>query len=136
MKPLRVLVVEDNPADIDLLKECLDIENLPITIDYVHDGNAAMAFLYRGRPDIVILDLNLPGLSGYDVLARIRDDQSLRHTPVLILTHSEAQSDIYKTYVLGANCYITKPATLQGFRHVVRQIDRFWFSLVKLPPAS
>jgi len=139
MRPLRVLVVEDNPADIDLLQECLDLEDSKIDVAFVRDGLAAMAYLRQNallKPQIIILDLNLPGLSGCDVLGRIRGDAELRHTPVVILTHSDAQSDILKTYALGANCYLTKPSTLQGFRQVVRQIEDFWFCLVKLPVLS
>jgi chemotaxis family two-component system response regulator Rcp1 len=139
MCPLRVLVVEDNPADIDLLQECLDLEDSKVNVDFVHDGLEAMSYLRQNlesKPHVVILDLNLPGLSGCDVLGRIRADSEFRHTPVVILTHSDAQSDILKTYALGANCYITKPCTLQGFRHVVRQLEDFWFCLVKLPTLS
>ena len=134
-----MLVVEDNPADIDLLQECLDLEDSKIDVAFVRDGLAAMAYLRQNallKPQIIILDLNLPGLSGCDVLGRIRGDAELRHTPVVILTHSDAQSDILKTYALGANCYLTKPSTLQGFRQVVRQIEDFWFCLVKLPVLS
>ena len=140
MSPLRVLVVEDNPADIDLLQECLDLEASHVSVDFVHDGLEAMSYLRQhlggSRPQVVILDLNLPGLSGCEVLGRIRGDADFRHTPVVILTHSDAQSDILKTYALGANCYITKPSTLEGFRHVVRQLEDFWFCLVKLPMLS
>lgn len=139
MSPLRVLVVEDNPADIDLLQECLDLEESHVDVDFVKDGFEAMSYLRQhltSRPHVVILDLKLPGLSGCDVLGRIRGDAEFRHTPVVILTHSDAQSDILKTYALGANCYITKPSTLQGFRHVVRQLEDFWFCLVKLPMLS
>jgi CheY-like chemotaxis protein len=124
MRPLRVLVVEDNPAD---------------NVDFVRDGFEAISYLHADRaspPHLVILDLNLPGLSGCDVLGRIRGDAELRQLPVVILTHSDAQSDILKTYALGANCYITKPSTLEGFRRVVRQLEDFWFCLVKLPALS
>jgi CheY-like chemotaxis protein len=139
MRPLRVLVVEDNPADIDLLQECLDLEGSQVNVDFVHDGFEAISYLHAdraSRPHLVILDLNLPGLSGCDVLGRIRGDAELRQLPVVILTHSDAQSDILKTYALGANCYITKPSTLEGFRRVVRQLEDFWFCLVKLPVLS
>jgi two-component system, chemotaxis family, response regulator Rcp1 len=134
MASLNVLLVEDNPADVDLLLECLQPEDSEFSLHVVTDGHAALAYLKNAtRPHLVILDLNLPGLSGYEVLGLIKDDERLRKTPVVILTHSEAPRDVMRTYELGANCYITKPGSLQGFRHVVKQLEEFWFGLVRLP---
>ena len=131
---LKVLLVEDNPADVDLLLECLNPAQPSLSVHVVHDGASAIDYLKRGSPThVVILDLNLPGMSGYDVLSQIKHDAQLRQTPVVVLTHSDAPRDVARTYELGANCYITKPASLQGFRHVVKQLEDFWFGLVRLP---
>jgi chemotaxis family two-component system response regulator Rcp1 len=139
MASLSVLLVEDNPADVDLLLECLQPDNSTLSFHVVGDGLAAMTYLRANgvsRPHVVILDLNLPGLTGYQVLGAIKDDAQLRRTPVVILTHSDSQTDVMKTYELGANCYITKPGTLQGFKDAVRQLEQFWFGLVRLPLAK
>ncbi|HLG58666.1 MAG TPA: response regulator [Vicinamibacterales bacterium] len=138
MASLSVLVVEDNPADVDLLLECLQPSDSTFSLHVVGDGLAALAYLREHgttQPHVVILDLNLPGLSGYDVLSQIKDDERLRHIPVVVLTHSEAQDDVLRTHKLGANCYITKASTLQGFRNAVKQLEEFWFELVRLPIA-
>jgi chemotaxis family two-component system response regulator Rcp1 len=134
MSLLKVLLVEDNPADVDLLLECLQPTQPAVSLDIVHDGQSAMEYLRNGPPPhVVILDLNLPGMSGYDVLGQIKHDAQLRRTPVVILTHSDAPRDVLRTYELGANCYITKPGSLNGFRQVVKQLEDFWFGIVRLP---
>jgi two-component system, chemotaxis family, response regulator Rcp1 len=139
MASLRVLVVEDNPADVDLLLECLQPSDSTFSLHVVGDGVAALAYLRAHgttQPHVVILDLNLPGLSGYEVLSQIKDDEGLRHIPVVVLTHSDAQDDVLRTHELGANCYITKPGTLQGFREAIKKLEQFWFELVRLPIAK
>jgi chemotaxis family two-component system response regulator Rcp1 len=139
MASLNVLVVEDNPADADLLLECLGMSDSTLAVNVVGDGLSAMAYLRANatsEPHVVILDLNLPGLSGYEVLGEIKEDPRLRRIPVVVLTHSDAQIDVLRTYDLGANCYITKPGNLQGFRRVVKQLEEFWFELVRLPQSS
>jgi len=137
-RPLHVLLVEDNPGDVDLAKAALrDCQAAPqITVAY--DGEEAMALLRRRSersplPDLVLLDLNMPRKSGIEVLAEIKQDPALRRIPVVIITSSQAEQDILKSYDLHANCYIHKPIGLDEFRKIVKAIDEFWFSIVKLP---
>lgn len=139
--PIEILLVEDNPGDVDLAREALESGKVRNTLHVVGDGEAAMAFLraqgqYVGapRPDLVLLDLNLPKKDGRQVLAEIKADRSLRAIPVVILSTSKAEEDILKTYDLHANCYITKPIDLHQFIKVVQAIEDFWFTIVKLPP--
>lgn len=139
--PIEILLVEDNPGDVDLACEALESGKVRNTLHVVGDGEAAMAFLraqgqYVGapRPDLVLLDLNLPKKDGRQVLAEIKADRSLRAIPVVILSTSKAEEDILKTYDLHANCYITKPIDLHQFIKVVQAIEDFWFTIVKLPP--
>jgi chemotaxis family two-component system response regulator Rcp1 len=141
METIEILLVEDNPGDVDLAREALETGKMLNTLHGVSDGEAAMAFLrgrgrYAGapRPDLVLLDLNLPKKDGRAVLAEIKSDDDLKRMPVVILTTSEADEDILKSYNLHANCYITKPIDLNQFIKVVQAIEDFWFTIVRLPP--
>lgn len=138
---IEILLVEDNPGDVRLTKEALKDSKLHNTLSVVEDGVEAMAFLRRQppyedapRPDIILLDLNLPRKDGREVLEEIKNDADLRRIPVVVLTTSEDDSDILATYNLHANCYITKPVDLNRFITIVKNIENFWFSIVKLPP--
>lgn len=140
--PVDILLVEDNPGDVRLTREALTESKLNIELHVVRDGEEAMAFLRREgayvnsqRPDLVLLDLNLPKLDGREVLARLRADANLRRIPVVVLTVSTAEEDVLRSYDLAANCYISKPIDLDQFVTVVRAIEQFWFQIVKLPPA-
>ena len=140
MKSIEILLVEDNPGDADLAREALETSKVHNTLRVVGDGEAAMAFLRRQgkyadapRPDLVLLDLNLPKKDGREVLAEVKADDDLKRIPVVILTTSKAEEDILKTYNLHANCYITKPIDLNQFIKVVQSIEEFWFTIVKLP---
>jgi len=134
-------MVEDNPGDVRLTLEALKEGKVQNNLHTVADGEAAMKFLRRQdnyakvpRPDLVLLDLNLPKKNGREVLAEIKADPDLKRIPVVILTVSEAEQDIIKSYNLHANCYITKPVNLEQFIQVVRSIEDFWLSIVMLPP--
>ena len=138
--PVRLLLVEDNPGDVRLTREALRESKLNIRLHHVPDGVEAMRFLRRERPheaaplpDLVLLDLNLPRKDGREVLAEIKADEALRQVPVVILTSSEAEQDIARAYELHANCYVTKPVDLDQFITIVRSIEHFWFTIVKLP---
>lgn len=140
-KLAEILLVEDSPGDVRLTQEALRESKVRNQLSVVEDGVEAMAFLRRegrysgvARPDLVLLDLNLPRKDGREVLAEIKADSSLRTIPVVILTTSDAEEDVIKGYGLHANCYITKPVDFGRFITVVRAIDDFWFSIVKLPP--
>ena len=140
LKPIEILLVEDNPGDVRLAKEALKESKIRNEIHVVEDGLLAMAFLKREgdyaaavRPDIILLDLNLPGKDGREVLEEIKQDPDLRRIPVVILTSSSAEIDILKTYNLHANCYVTKPVDFAQFVEVVLSVSNFWFSIVKLP---
>jgi CheY-like chemotaxis protein len=142
-KPVDILLVEDNPADARLTVEALKDGKLSNTLHIVEDGVEAMAYLRKEgkyaaavRPDIILLDLNLPRKDGREVLAEIKADENLKRIPVVILTTSKAEQDIVKTYNLHANCYITKPVDLDQFINVVKAIEDFWFTIVKLPNGS
>jgi CheY-like chemotaxis protein len=139
-RPIRVLLVEDNPGDADLTKETLEDCRLHIEITIAIDGVEALDRLCRRPPhvatelpDLIMLDLNLPRMSGREVLARIKQDPSLRTIPVVILSSSDAEQDIVRSYELGANCYVTKPVGLEAFQAIVRSVEGFWFTVVKLP---
>jgi CheY-like chemotaxis protein len=140
VNPIEVLLVEDSPADVRLTKEALKEEKLHITLKVVNDGVEAMEYLRQEgkyaqavRPDLILLDLNLPKKDGREVLKEIKGDQSLRSIPVVILTTSKSEEDIIKAYDLHANCYITKPLDLNQFSMVVKSIENFWLTIVKLP---
>ena len=141
MMPIRILLVEDNPGDVRLTIEALQEAKVFNELHVVPDGVEAMAFLRRhGQyaqeelPDLILLDLNLPRKDGREVLAEIKADAELRRIPVVILTTSQAEEDILKTYDLHANCYIAKPVDLDQFIKVVGSIENFWLTIVKLPP--
>ena len=140
-QPLEVLLVEDSPGDVRLTKEALKDAKVHINLRVVRDGIDAMAFLMREgeyatapRPDLILLDLNLPRKDGREVLKEIKENPELKSIPVVILTTSASEADILRSYLLHANCYITKPVNLDGFLTVVKSIDSFWLSIVKLPP--
>ena len=139
-KPIEVLLVEDSPGDVRLTREAFKKAKVLINLHVASDGTQAMAFLKREeghanapRPDLVLLDLNLPKKDGREVLGEIKESPSLKSIPVVILTTSASEADILKSYQLHANCYITKPVDLKGFLNVVKSIDNFWLSVVKLP---
>lgn len=140
-RPIQVLLVEDDPGDVRLTEEALKRSKLLVMMSVVGDGEQALRFLrqvgpYAGavRPDLVLLDLNLPKVDGREVLAAVKADPDLRPIPVVVLTTSAADADILKAYGLGGNCYITKPVGFDEFRRIVRAIEEFWFEVVKLPP--
>jgi len=140
-RPVEILLVEDNPGDVRLTREALREGKVRNHLHVVEDGVEAMAFLrHEGqyadavRPDIVLLDLNLPRKSGREVLAEIKTDEDLMRIPVVILTTSKAEEDILKSYNSHANCYITKPVDLEQFIKVVQATENFWFTIVTLPP--
>jgi len=140
-RPIEILLVEDNPGDVRLAQEAFREGKLSNRLTVVGDGVEALAYMRRGgtyaasvRPDIVLLDLNLPKKDGRDVLAEVKGDEQLRRTPIIILTTSTSEQDILKAYDLHANCYITKPVDLEQFLTVVKSIEDFWLSIVKLPP--
>ena len=137
---LQVLLVEDSPGDVRLTQEAFRDANLSIRLHVASDGVEAMAFLKREgvhvkapRPDLILLDLNLPKMDGRQVLARIKEDESLKTIPTVILTTSEAEVDIVKSYQLQANCYLSKPVQLDAFENIVKSINDFWLTKVKLP---
>ncbi len=140
--PARILLVEDNPADVRLTREMLRESKVRNDLMVAHDAEEAERILGMGgeeateeqRPDLVLLDLNLPGKSGHDLLKEIKADPGLRRIPVVILTSSEAEEDIEKSYDRYANAYVTKPVDLSELSKVVRAIDGFWFEVVRLPP--
>jgi chemotaxis family two-component system response regulator Rcp1 len=138
---IQVLLVEDSPGDVRLTQEAFREAKVRINLHVASDGAEAMAFLgHEGkhvnapRPDLILLDLNLPKKDGREVLAEIKGNSCLQTIPVVILTTSESEADILKSYMLHANCYITKPVSLEGFLKVVKSIDNFWLSVVKFPP--
>jgi chemotaxis family two-component system response regulator Rcp1 len=139
--PIEVLLVEDSPGDVRLTVEAFKTAKVHINLRVVYDGAEAMEYLKRVgkyadalRPDLVLLDLNLPKKDGWEVLGEIKGNPALLTIPVVILTTSAAEVDILRSYQLHANCYITKPVDLVGFFEVVKSIDDFWLSVVKLPP--
>lgn len=141
--PIEILLVEDNPADVRLTQESFKDGKLLHKLNVVTDGVEAINYLngsgkYADRiiPDMILLDLNLPKKDGREVLEEIKADPGLRNIPVIILTTSEDEEDILKSYNLHANCFITKPVDFIQFTHVIQTISEFWFSVVKLPPKN
>jgi two-component system, chemotaxis family, response regulator Rcp1 len=137
---IRVLLVEDNEADAYLTRETLEASKLRVEIAIASDGVEAIDYLLRRPPfadivlpDLILLDLNLPRLDGRQVLEELRQHEALRTIPVVILTSSDAERDIAQSYQLGANCYVTKPVGLDAFQSIVRAVEGFWFTVVKLP---
>jgi two-component system, chemotaxis family, response regulator Rcp1 len=138
--PIQVLLVEDSPGDVRLTQEAFRDANKAIQLNVVVDGVEAMAFLrhegahvHAPRPDLILLDLNLPKMDGREVLAHIKEDESLKLIPTVILTTSDAEADIVKSYQLQANCYLNKPVQLDAFENLVKSINDFWLTKVKLP---
>ena len=139
--PVEILLVEDNPGDVRLTREALREGKVYSNLHWAKDGVEALEFLrHEGahraspRPDIILLDLNLPKKDGREVLSVIKNDDRLKHIPVVVLTTSKAEEDILRSYELHANCYVTKPVDLDKFIMVVKSIDRFWLTVVTLPP--
>jgi chemotaxis family two-component system response regulator Rcp1 len=140
-RPVEILLVEDNPGDERLTREALKEGKVYSNLHWVKDGVEAMEFLRRQgkyhdvpRPDIILLDLNLPKKDGREVLQDIKNDEALKRIPVVVLTTSKAEEDVLRTYNLHANCYVTKPVDLEKFIVVVKSIDAFWLTVVTLPP--
>jgi CheY-like chemotaxis protein len=139
--PIEVLLVEDDPGDVLMTQEAFEEHKVRNKLNVVPDGEEALAYLRREgkyadatRPDLILLDLNLPRIDGREVLQVIKEDQDLRRIPVVVLTTSQADDDILRSYSLHANAYVTKPVDFDSFIAVVRQIDEFFVSVVKLPP--
>ena len=140
-RPIELLLVEDSPADVRLTEEAFRENRIANNLHVVGDGEAAMVFLRRQgpyvdvpRPDLILLDLNLPRKDGREVLAEIKADDALKTIPVVVLTTSQAEQDILRSYNLNANCYITKPIDLDQFIKVVKAVESFWLTIVTLPP--
>jgi two-component system response regulator len=138
---IEILLVEDNPGDVRLTREALKDGKIVNNLHVAEDGVDALAFLRREgkyhnavRPELILLDLNLPKKDGREVLAEIKADKELKRIPVVVLTSSAAEQDIVKSYNLHANCYVTKPVDLDQFINVVKSIEHFWLTVVKLPP--
>ncbi len=139
-RPIEILLVEDNPGDVRLTIEGLKDSKVRNTLHVAQDGVEAMAFLRRegphagaARPDLILLDLNLPRMDGREVLSAIKSDVKLKTIPIVVLTTSRAEQDVLRSYELQANCYITKPVDLEQFITVVKSIEDFWFTIVTLP---
>jgi two-component system, chemotaxis family, response regulator Rcp1 len=139
-RPIELLLVEDSPGDVRLIKEAFKESKVLNHLHVVKDGVEAIAFLRKegqyaraARPDLILLDLNLPKKNGQEVLAEIKEDPELKRIPVIILTVSKAEEDILRSYNLHANCYITKPVELDQFLIAVKGIENFWLAIVKLP---
>ena len=140
LRPLNVLLVEDNPGDVRLMREALGVSSWRKKLDAVEDGEEALAYLrkdapYRDapKPDLIFLDLNLPKKDGREVLLEIKRDEALRRIPVVVLTTSEAERDVSRAYDLHANCYIKKPTDLDEYLEVIRACENFWLNIVRLP---
>jgi len=140
-RPIEILLVEDNEGDVRLTKEALKEGKVKNNLQVAYDGVEALEYLksegeHQGRvkPDLILLDLNLPRMDGRELLEKIKEDKDLRRIPVVILTTSKAEEDIVRTYDLHANCYITKPVDLEKFIVVVKSIEDFWMTIVRLPP--
>jgi chemotaxis family two-component system response regulator Rcp1 len=142
MKPMRLLLVEDSASDIRLVKEALKETGVPVQMTITRDGIEALEHLRQvevglaTRPDLVLLDLNLPRKNGREVLADLKSSPGLKHIPVLVMTSSQSEEDVNQCYALNANCYITKPGDLNAYIDVVRAIEDFWFFTARLPEGS
>jgi CheY-like chemotaxis protein len=142
-EPVQILLVDDSPTDVILTQEALEESKIRNQVSVVSDGIEALKYLrqedpYGGvvRPDLIFLDLNMPRMSGRELLVKIKNDDALKAIPVVILTTSQAEQDIFDSYNLHANCYITKPVDLRQFTTVVHSVQNFWFAIVKLPPGG
>ncbi len=143
LKRIEVLLVEDDPQDVEITKELMELSKVRLNVNVVGNGAEALSYLRKEnefansmRPDLILLDLNMPKMNGREFLHEIKKDDSLCMIPVVILTTSKADEDIVKTYKLGASCYVTKPVGLDQFQKVVQAVDNFWFTVVKYPPKS
>lgn len=139
-KPIQIFLIEDNPGDADLACDTFERAKHPIKVSVANDGVEAMRHLrgqvpdkVNNRPDLILLDLNLPRMDGRQTLTEIKREESLRHIPVVVLTSSDSSKDITDCYALGASCYITKPHQLQEFRSTLLAVEDFWCSVAKLP---
>jgi chemotaxis family two-component system response regulator Rcp1 len=142
-RPAEILLIEDNPGDVELVHEALQHGRVLNRISVATDGEAAVAFLNHApgfedapRPDLILLDLNIPKKDGFEVLKEIKDHPSVSRVPVVILTSSQADRDVVKSYNFGANCFISKPVDVDEFLAVVRSTGEFWLSIVRLPLGS
>ena len=139
MESLNILLVEDSPSDVRLIREALRENSVPVEMTVAHDGVEAMDYLHQAengsvrRPDLVLLDLNLPRKNGREVLAEVKGSPNLRQIPVVVMTSSRADEDVQQAYLLNANCYITKPANLPEYVKVVAALENFWFMTATLP---
>ncbi len=138
--PVKILLIEDNPGDVVLIRESLKENKFLIELSVVHDGEKALDYLNNknefsdaGRPDIILLDLNLPKIDGREVLMEIKNDEHLKTIPIVVLTSSTEEKDILKSYENYANCFISKPVDLDNFIKVIKSIENFWLTVVKLP---
>ena len=138
---IKIMLVEDNPGDVRLIKEALSEGKISYELVVAKNGEEALDCLYQrgkfgnfGRPDVILLDLNLPRMDGREVLNIIKKDEELRQIPVIVLTTSKSEEDISKAYNLHANCYITKPIEMEEFLKIIRLTEQFWLTIVKLPP--
>jgi two-component system, chemotaxis family, response regulator Rcp1 len=141
--PIQILLVEDNEADVRLATEALKAAKVANCIHVVHDGVQALEYLRRQgaygtapRPDLILLDLNMPRKNGLQVLVEVKSDPDLHNIPVVMLTSSSAEEDVVKSYDLHANCYIIKPVSFDGLIKIVKSLDQFWLSVVRLPPSD
>ena len=139
-KLIDILLIEDNPGDVDLTREALEESKIKNNLNVAMDGQQALDFLYKKgefsdspTPDLILLDLNLPNIDGREVLANIKKHKDLRRIPVVILTSSKADEDILQVYNLHANCYVQKPLDFKSFTEIVKQIESFWLGIVVLP---
>ena len=139
-RPIEILMIDDNPGDVALTRRALERCKIANVLNVVADGESAIAYLKRREgyedsvtPQLIMLDLNLPGMDGREVLEAIKADPALRSIPVVVMTSSQAEEDIVRSYESHANCYISKPIDIEGFKTAVEAIDRFWFSIVRLP---
>ncbi len=135
-RPIEILLAEDNQGDIQLTKMALKEAKVLNRLNVVHNGKEALDYIFdpnNPKPDIVLLDLNLPLIDGREVLKKVKEDENLKRIPIVILTSSKAEEDIIKSYDLHANCYITKPIDLEQFLNVIKSIEEFWLTIVKLP---
>jgi len=143
MKAINILLIEDNLGDVELVKTAIKENKFKNNLFVCNDGEKGLKFLFKEdeylnqvTPDLILLDLNLPKIEGKDVLAKIKGNETLRSIPVVILTTSSAEADVLKSYNLNANCYITKPIDLNKFIEVIKSIEIFWLSIVKLPTVN
>lgn len=138
MIPVRILLVEDNPGDVELLNEVLSQSKVRLHLDIVDDGVEALSLLRRCSsddtlPNLILLDLNMPRVDGRDFLRAIKQEAAWSHIPIVVLTSSDAESDIARSYSDGASCYVTKPVSLEGLRQIALTLENFWLTLVRLP---